>query len=468
MSTKLLRQKVLDLAIYGKLVPQNPEHEPAVVAFENFRQKSQIKYSSKTSDDIPFTIPSNWCWVRIGEITETTDYIANGSFADTRENVKFYKEENYALLVKTQDFNNNFTDDLTYTDKQGYDFLKKSQLFGGELLLSNIGASIGKALIVPSFNKPMAVAPNSIIVRPCSIYLTQLLKAVMLSSYGQNALIEFTGGSAMPKFNKTQLRSLYIPLPPLEEQKLIVEEIERIFALIDTVEQNKTDEPASKMLEKLRAEKEEKIAKGQLKRDKNDSYIYKSADGKWLERKADGSEEEIEVPFEIPESWSWCHGYEIMAPMTLKKTQGITFEYIDIESINNKKHIIASSKTPEVSKAPSRASRELKTGDTLFSLVRPYLENIAFVNTEYKDCIASTGFYVCRPRNYVYPQSLFYALTTKYCLYGLNAFMKGDNSPSISGENIQNWLFPLPPLNEQKLIVAKIEEIFTYLDSITK
>ena len=250
MNTKALRQKVLDLAIHGKLVPQNPNDESAEVLLKKIREekaekikKGELKADKKDSfiftkecefdedklgkcssgtrhkrhyeqfadgtvkdieDEIPFEVPEGWAWCRLGTLSETTDYIANGSFADTRANVKFYKEKNYALLVKTQDFNNNFTDDLTYTDETGYNFLCKSHLFGGELLLSNIGASIGKALIVPKFDIPMAVAPNSIVVRTTDLLETQFLKSIMLSTYGQNALIAFTAGSAMPKFNKTR------------------------------------------------------------------------------------------------------------------------------------------------------------------------------------------------------------------------------------------------------------------------
>ena len=184
-------------------------------------------------------MPEGWAWCRLGVLSETTDYIANGSFADTKANVKFYKDKNYALLVKTQDFNNNFTEDLTYTDEKGYNFLSKSHLLGGELLLSNIGASIGKALIVPKFDIPMAVAPNSIVVRTTDLLETQFLKSIMLSTYGQNALVAFTAGSAMPKFNKTQLRSLLIPLPTISAQQSIISTINTIFETIQVIENDK-------------------------------------------------------------------------------------------------------------------------------------------------------------------------------------------------------------------------------------
>lgn len=168
----------------------------------------------------------------------------------------------------------------------------------------------------------------------------------------------------------------------------------------------------------------------------------------------------------MPKGWAWANGNEIFLPMTSKKPSGKTFRYIDIDSIDNKNHKVKNPKELEVSKAPSRASRELKTGDILFSLVRPYLENIAFVDEKNSDCVASTGFYICRPNNGLYPKYAFYLMTSAYVVKSLNQFMKGDNSPSISGNDIQKWLFPLPPLAEQKRIVAKIESLFSALDKI--
>jgi type I restriction enzyme, S subunit len=173
-----------------------------------------------------------------------------------------------------------------------------------------------------------------------------------------------------------------------------------------------------------------------------------------------------DAPFEIPQSWQWVKGEFILQKMTSKRPQGEIFSYIDIESIDNKTHSISKPKKIATKDAPSRASRELKTGDTVFSMVRPYLENIAFISDKYSDCIASTGFYICRPENIIVPQFLFQLLTSQYVIKGLNEFMKGDNSPSINGDNITNWLFPLPPLAEQTRIVEAIENFNKQIETI--
>lgn len=174
-----------------------------------------------------------------------------------------------------------------------------------------------------------------------------------------------------------------------------------------------------------------------------------------------------EIPFEIPESWIWKRGKEIFLPM-FTRTPGKTgtFKYIDIDAIDNKQHKIICPKTIEAIKAPSRASRGVDTGDILFSLVRPYLENIALIKEEHSDCIASTGFYVCKPNRAIYPEYLFYLMTSKYVIKGLNEFMKGDNSPSISGDDVSKWLYPIPPIEEQKRIVKIIKNLYTCLEQI--
>ncbi len=187
-------------------------------------------------DEIPFEIPENWAWCRFETATlYVTDYVANGSFASLRENVKTYKEENYALMVKTQDFSNDFTRGLTYTDQKGFDYLQKSRLYGGELMLSNIGASIGKAFIVPTMNIRMTLAPNAIVVKCLDAIMTEYLRYFILSYYGQKMLSDFTAGTAMPKFSKTQLRSALIPVPPYSEQRRIIEKIKQLDVLVCTL-----------------------------------------------------------------------------------------------------------------------------------------------------------------------------------------------------------------------------------------
>ena len=255
----LLKKSILQEAIQGRLVAQDASDEPASILLQRIKEeKLQLVKESKLkkkdvvdsvifkgddnkyyeqigthridiTDSIPFDIPVNWSWCRIDDYVElVTDFVASGSFASLRENVKYYKTPNYAILVKAQDFQYDFQKDLTYTDRHGYDFLAGSNLFGGELILSNVG-SIGKVFIVPKLDVRMSLAPNSIMVKP--IYENQIkwLYYLFNSEFGVQLLHSISSATAIRKFNKTSFKKLIIPIPPTKEQKRIVKKIETVF-----------------------------------------------------------------------------------------------------------------------------------------------------------------------------------------------------------------------------------------------
>ena len=208
---------------------------------ETLTPEERLQAALVPESEQPYKVPGNWCWTQLGTYIDfATDYVANGSFASLKQNVAYYKEENYAILVKTQDFSNSFTEDLTYTDKRGYDFLKKSVLYGGELILSNIG-SIGKVFRVPHLNKPMTLAPNSIMIKCYRETDYDLLYYYFLSPFGTEQLYSITTGTAVKKFNKTDLKAICLPLPPLSEQQRIVDRIESLFAKLDEAKQKAQD-----------------------------------------------------------------------------------------------------------------------------------------------------------------------------------------------------------------------------------
>ena len=171
-----------------------------------------------------------------------------------------------------------------------------------------------------------------------------------------------------------------------------------------------------------------------------------------------------EQPYEVPENWVWVYGKNIFMPMESRKPDGEDFYYIDIDAIDNKNQVVTEAKKIKTAQAPSRASRKLHTGDTVFSLVRPYLKNIAYIDVQLSDCIASTGFFVCTTNAALNDKYLYRLMVSSYVVDGLNKHMKGDNSPSIRKDDIENYPFPLPPLSEQQRIVERIEELFAKLD----
>ena len=185
-----------------------------------------------TKKDMPRELPDGWQWCRLGDYAmKVTDYVASGSFASLKKNVLITNEENYAVMVKTADFANGFTKNLTYTDEHGYRFLENSNLFGGELILSNIG-SIGKVFIVPDLQRPMTLASNTVMIRMTHNEYNKYMYYLFISPFGQKLLKSISSGTSMLKFNKTQLKSTIIPIAPLEKQKEICEVLDKLQKII--------------------------------------------------------------------------------------------------------------------------------------------------------------------------------------------------------------------------------------------
>ena len=440
-------------------------------------------------DEIPFAVPEGWAWCRLGEIG-----VWRAGSTPNRKNIAFYKNGTIPWLL-TGDLNDGIITDIpNKITEEAYCQTSLKLNPTNSICIAMYGATIGKLGILST---PTTTNQACCVCSDFKGISNKYLFYFLLQHREKFVLLGF--GGAQPNISKEKIIATFIPLPPLSEQHRIVTAIEAIFAQIDILEQNKADlqtavkqakskildlaihgklvpqdpadEPASVMLERLRAEKEAKIAAGEMKRGKNDSYIYRKPTDNCYYEKFDGKSDvciDNEIPFELPANWQWQRGKEIFCPMTTKIPSGHNFRYIDIDAIDNKTHRIRCSKLIEVSKAPSRASREVQNGDILFSLVRPYLKNIALVLENYSDCIASTGFYVCRPNKTLISKYAFYMMTSQYVVNGLNKFMKGDNSPSITGDNIIKWLYPLPPISEQKRIVTRIGEIFNVLDDIQR
>ena len=458
------------------------------------------------AEEVPFEIPDSWEWVRLNEaVLYTTDYVANGSFATLRENVKNYKMENYAILVKTQDFSNNFTRNLTYIDKQGYEFLSKSKLYGGELMLSNIGASIGKAFIIPQLDKPMSLAPNSIIVKCINDTMTQFIKYLILSPFGQDILKNFTAGTAMPKFSKTQLRGTLLPLPPLAEQQRIVDKLKELEPYIKEydvayekieklnnnfpeqlkksilqeavqgklVPQNPKEEPASILIERIREEKQKLIKEKKIKKDKNESYIF-IRDNSHYEKI--GNEERCiddEIPFEIPDSWEWCRLGSILTKLTdgthstPKYTQvGIPFlsvkdmscgtiDFSDTKFISELEH----------NELYKRCNPEY--GDLLLTKVGTTGIPV-IVETEKEFSLFVSVALLKFNQNFIYNKFLKYLILSPLVQNQARENTKGVGNKNWVMRDISNTLIVIPPYNEQLHIVEKIEQLLPKIKTLQK
>ncbi|WP_283573378.1 restriction endonuclease subunit S [Ligilactobacillus aviarius] len=145
------------------------------------------------------------------EIT-VSDHVANGSFKSLKNNVSYFDKPNYALFIRNIDFKNNLEGNKKYIDKKSYDYLKKSHLSGGEVVISNV-ADVGSVHRTPFIKIPMVVGNNQIFIKSEKTFLTDYLYVYFQSFWGQHAIFSITSGSAQQKFNKTDFRSLEVPIP---------------------------------------------------------------------------------------------------------------------------------------------------------------------------------------------------------------------------------------------------------------
>ena len=355
MDTKALRQKILDLAIRGKLVPQDPNGEPASALLERIRaEKQQMvkdgklkpkdikndtvifkaddnlhyeKFSDGTvkciEDEIPFELPKGWEWTRLGCITDVIQYGLSNSAESTGD---------YRLLRITDIQNgcvNWDTVPFTSTDEP-----EKYLLHKDDIVFARTGATVGKSFLITDL--PYA-----------SVYASYLIRIRLINGISANYIYHFFNsycyweqvtdkavGVGQPNCNGTALRELFIPLPSQAEQIRIVPVADNLLKIVDTitseqeslseliqttkskildlairgklVAQDPNDEPASVLLKRIRAEKEELIKQGKIKRDKKESVIFKGDDNSYYEKIG----EEVfcideEIPYNIPDTWTW-------------------------------------------------------------------------------------------------------------------------------------------------------------------
>ena len=453
------------------------------------------------ADEVPFEIPESWEWVRLGNYAEkVTDQVASGSFASLRENVPSLKEPNYAIMVKTADFSNGFTRNLTYTTKQGYEFLANSNLFGGELILSNIG-SIGKCSIVPKLNCKMTLAPNSIMIRLTDEFLRDYLYNFILSPQGFEELNEITSGTAMKKFNKTDLKRILIPVPPVNEQKRIVNKLQEIKHLTDKykelednstrlntdfpnllkksilqyavqgelVPQDSADEPASVLLEHIRAEKEQLIKSGKIKRDKHESVIFRR-DNSYYER-VDGIERCIddEIPFEIPDNWEWCRLKSLTERITsgsrdwakYYSTTGAVF--LRMGNLSRNSFNLRLEHIQRVS-IPSKAEgtrTALQGGDLLFSITGD-VGMLGLIPVGFEEAYINQHTAMIRFLPSIRNEYIPYLLLTDYAQKFYNENQHGIKN-SFRLDSIGELFVPVPPEKEITRILQKITHILSQI-----
>ena len=479
MNTKQLRQKILDLAIRGQLVPQDSKDEPASVLLEKIRAEKQtlieqkkIKKDKKSSyitcdlspyqkytehfangsskditDEIPFDIPKNWAWCRLGEIGVSELGKTLNSNKDTGELTPYLCSINiHWTCINLEEVKKTR---FTKEEQRKYILLKND-------LLVCEGGDIGRCFVW-NFPIPMYYQNALHRIRFYNEINPFFFKFAIEYYKNIHILDKYSKGVTIKHLTKTALHSICFPLPPLSEQRRIVEKIEELLALVNDLETNKTDlqsyikQAKSKVLEMaIRGElvpqnPEDEPASVLLERIKKEQKSSKSK-GKTT---AHNTHYEEELPFDIPENWVWCRLGEIANIKTGKKDANYGGK-------EGKYPFFTCALLP------------IRCNNFSFDLEAILLPgNGANVG----EVFYFKGKFEAYQRTYVLD---FEIENIRYFYYVLKALWKksiigkqfGSATNYIRLSNIEELLIPLPPLAEQKRIVEKIGEIFSALEFI--
>ena len=465
MDTKKLRQKILDLAIHGKLVPQDPNDEPASVLLERIKAEKErlikegiikrSKKSAKTSDtphyeNVPFEVPDNWVWTIVGEVGEViTGSTPSKDIAEYYGgDIPFYKPTDLDLGINT----NSASDTLTI---EGYNLSRKLPV--GSILVTCIGATIGKTGLI-STEGACNQQINAII--PSSLITSTFLYYSCISEYFQKEIRNHASATTLPILNKNNFTKLLIPLPPLSEQQRIVKEIERWFALIGQIEQDKVD------LQTIIKQTKSKIL---------DLAIH----GKLVPQDPN-DEPAIELLKRINPNFTPCdNGHYPIG--WIKTILGELFSHNTGKALNssNKEGIFKDYLTTSnvywnkfdftvIKQMPFKEGELDKctvTKGDLLVCEGGDIGRSAIWNFDYDICIQN---HIHRLRPKIDLCVPFYYYTFAYLKENNLIGGKGIGLLGLSSNALHKIELPLPPLAEQQRIVQKIEELFSVLDNIQK
>ena len=467
MDTKALRQKILDLAIHGKLVPQDPNDEPASVLLERIRaEKERLikegkikkgKKSAKTSDKphYPFELPKGWVWTTVGEITNYGDSV----------NVQVEDIDNSDWVLELEDIEKDTAKIIQHLNKNERKINGTRHKFQkGQILYSKLRTYLNKVLVAPNdgfcTTEIMAFGSYGIL---SNNYICYVLRSLYFLDY----TLQCGYGVKMPRLSTTDACNGLIPLPPLAEQERIVNEIQRLFSIIDIVENGK--DGLQTAIQQAKKKILDLAIHGKLvPQDPNDepaSELLKRINPK-AEITCD-TPQYGKLPFVIPSSWEW-----VKLSGIAKSNIGLTYRPTDIVSTGvpvYRSNNIRNGKidTTDLVKVSTKILEKqlLHVGDLLIC-ARNGSRNLIGKNAIISELKEPTSFgafmAVCRS---AYNQWIRIVLNSEY----FDRYLDDSNSATINQVTQKMLLalpIPLPPHQEQHRIVAKIEELFAQLDKI--
>ena len=506
MDTKALRQKILDLAIRGKLVPQDPNEEPASVLLEKIRAEKQqmvkdgrlktkdikndtIIFKGEDSlhyekfqdgsvkcieDEIPFELPEGWAWCRFTSVTVNRDSERKPISSANRTNVaKIY--DYYGASGKIDKIDKFiFNEKLLLIGEDGANLVTRSKPIAffaeGQYWVNNHAHCIDST--------------DKLILE----YLCLYINAISLEKY--------VTGSAQPKMTQDNMNSILIALPPYEEQKRLEFQVNHILKTVSTIENEKedivnyivsakskildlairgklvpqdpNDEPVSGLLERIRAEKEELIKQGKIKRDKKASIIFRGEDNSYYQQTGTLIENINDWNLDdIPINWELCCLGEICdyGNCVNVDTRDIDEEawVLDLEDIEKDSGKVIH-KTRKYERDSSSTKHLFKKGQVLYSKLRPYLNKVVLADEK---GFCTSEILPLNFSNVVEPKYALYYLMSPTFLKYANRCSYGVKMPRLGTADGRKAVFPLPPFEEQRRISQHISKIFMEIDDIS-
>ena len=519
MTGQQLKNSILQMAVQGKLVPQDPNDEPASVLLERIRaEKEQLIKEGKIkkeknpsvifrgadnlpyekvgknepvciADEVPFDIPESWEWVTLKQIAVT----ALGKTLDKSKNIGEYRPYLCSINVYWTGIDLSTVKQARFEDSE----LSKYQLNKGDLLICE-GGDVGRSAVWDR-DEEMYYQNALHRVRFYGNIEPRFFQLLMESYKGAKILDNYSKGMTIKHLVQNSLNSIYFPLPPLAEQRRIVEKIKQLtpylkkYGSVETilpnlnlafpddlkksilqyavqgklVPQDPADEPASVLLERIRTEKEQLVKEGKIKRDKHESVIFRR-DNSYYE-KVDGIERCIddELPFEIPESWEWAR---IKSCMDVRDGTHDTPKYVEhgiplitSKNLSNGYLDFSTAKFISIEDHLSIKQRsKVDDGDILFAMIGSIGNPVLYRGSQEFSIKNMALFKKISDEiimDYVYI-FLRYAQTymKKDATGGVQAF--------VSLNYLRNYLIPVPPQNEQIRICNAIIKLCKKIDYI--
>ena len=479
IDTKLLRQKLIDMALRGQLVEQLPEDGNATDLLEQIRaEKAALIKAGKIKkekplpeikeEEKPFAIPDSWCWVRLGEICSNIRYGTSNKS----------EKKGTTIVLRMGNIQNGVIDysDLVYTSDA--EDIKTYKLEYGDLLFNRTNSKelVGKTAIYKA--EYPAIYAGYLVRVTALIAKSEYLNFTMQSEYYKEWCRRVrSNGVNQSNINAEKLKRLLISLPPLAEQKRIVAALEACLKFVDTiakdsadldkalkflrqkmldmavrgqlVEQRPEDGNATDLLEQIRTEKAALIKEGKIKKDKPLPEI-----------------KEEEKPFAIPANWCWVRLGEIGIVQTGKTppTNDREFWRNDTPFITPGDMLNGSINyaNRSVSFAGEKFSRTVSSGTVLQVCIGGSIGKISMVDRKvcFNQQINAVSSIIC-DSSYIY-----FAMQNELFISALKRRACGTATPIINLSVWQQLLVPLPPLAEQKRIVAKLEQINALIETM--